>query len=79
VKCANPTCRFPIVLAAFARVPQLEVLVSGVQWPADVDPTAREQRLPDAQFEQLFGMPKPAFNALPLFKRTRLKKDKALF
>jgi hypothetical protein len=72
--CSAALCRSPCPCP-----PQLEMLVSGVRWPADVDPAAREQRLPDAQFEQLFGMRKAAFNALPAFKRSRLKQALGLF
>mmetsp|Transcript_20817 Transcript_20817/g.34031 ORF Transcript_20817/g.34031 Transcript_20817/m.34031 type:complete len:175 (-) Transcript_20817:64-588(-) len=51
-----------------------ESLVSGVAWPADVDPTRREMRLENEKFRQLFQMDKEDFKKLPQFVRIRQKK-----
>ena len=54
-------------------------LQAGVQWPAGIDPTKREQYLRDEEFLTVFGMAKDSFNKFDRFKRIQLKKDKNLF
>jgi len=44
-----------------------------------IDPTRREEYLADADFEQVFGMPRSEFQALPKWKRVARKKDVGLF
>jgi hypothetical protein len=36
----------------------LECLLSGVEWPKNVDPKAREQYLTDEEFQSVFNMSK---------------------
>ncbi|CAE7699545.1 Avil, partial [Symbiodinium microadriaticum] len=57
----------------------LRALVQGVAWPEDVDPTKREEYLSAAEFEEVFGMTKEEFRALPRYVRIRTKKEKLLF
>lgn len=47
--------------------------------PDDVNPTQKEQYLSDADFSTTFSMDRDAFNKLPTWKRTNLKKAKNLF
>ncbi len=48
-------------------------------FPAGVEKTKRETYLADEEFEQLFGMDKAAFAALPGWKRNAAKKKHKLF
>ena len=58
----------------------LGCLVSSVAWPEDdVDPSRREQSLHEDEFLELFKMDKPAFNKLPGWKQTTLRKGADLF
>ena len=43
------------------------------------DPARREQHLARAEFEALFGMTVDAFNKLPAWKQTTLRKKHDLF
>ena len=56
-----------------------ERLVSGVEWPAGVDPRNRDRHLSASDFERIFGMTRGAFDALPGWRRQRLKKQHKLF
>ena len=47
--------------------------------PRRVDPTRREQYLPDDEFERVLGSPRSVFNEMPAWKRTSIKRDKGLF
>uniref|UniRef100_A0A8B9MJT5 Villin-1 n=1 Tax=Accipiter nisus TaxID=211598 RepID=A0A8B9MJT5_9AVES len=59
----------------------LDVLVntSAEDLPRGVDPSRKEYYLSDQDFEAVFGMSRPAFSKLPLWKQQNLKKDKGLF
>lgn len=56
-----------------------EALVGGIEWPAGIDVTNRESYLSNRDFESQFKMTKAAYEALPRFKRVRLKKELLLF
>jgi hypothetical protein len=47
--------------------------------PEGVKPHMKEKHLADATFEQIFGMNKEAFAALPVWKQQRAKKKVGLF
>jgi hypothetical protein len=57
----------------------VEVLRQGSIWPAEVDPTRREEFLSPADFFTVFKMSKDEFACLDKFKRVRIKKDVMLF
>lgn len=57
----------------------LEALLTGVTWPAKVDPSRREEHLSPEEFSQIFHMDKAEFAKLPQHVRTRMKKEKHLF
>jgi Villin headpiece domain len=57
----------------------LEALLTGVTWPAKVDPSRREEHLSPAEFFKVFHMDKTEFSKLAHHVRTRLKKEKKLF
>jgi len=58
-------------------------IIKGVSNPADlpkgVDPLNKEQSLTREEFEEVFGLSKTEFTALPEWKRKSLKKAKQLF
>ena len=56
-----------------------EMLIQGVVWPTDVDPTKREQYLSNEDFHQIFDISKTDFKALRHHVQIRLKKEKSLF
>lgn len=45
----------------------------------DVDPSMKEQYLSEQEFQQIFGMAKSAFNQMPNWKRSNLKKEKNMY
>ena len=51
----------------------LYMLMTGMQWPADVDPAHRDQYLSNNEFEAIFGMTRAAFGDLPQWKGRQLK------
>lgn len=51
----------------------------GKQWPANVNPSAREQFLSPEDFLKVFNMTKEEFNNEAKFVRLRMKKDVGLF
>lgn len=53
--------------------------LKGANFPDGVDPTHKEQYLTDDVFQSLFGMSKADFNAQPLWKRKKQKKEHQLF
>ena len=55
----------------------VEALRAGI--PEGVDPKRKQDYLSDAQFEEVFGMNRDAFNALKEWKQKDLKKAKGLF
>jgi Villin headpiece domain len=57
----------------------LEALLTGVTWPAKVDPSRREEFLSPEEFSKVFHMDKIEFSKLAHHVRTRLKKEKKLF
>ncbi|XP_009703848.1 PREDICTED: villin-1-like, partial [Cariama cristata] len=59
----------------------LHVLVntSAEDLPRGVDPSRKEYYLSNEDFQAVFGMSRPAFSTLPLWKQQKLKKDKGLF
>ncbi|XP_009075951.1 PREDICTED: villin-1-like [Acanthisitta chloris] len=59
----------------------VDVLVntSAEDLPQGVDPSRKEAHLSDKDFQAVFGMSRPAFGNLPLWKQQKLKKDKGLF
>ncbi|KAM6398335.1 villin-1 [Pluvialis apricaria] len=59
----------------------LHVLVntSAEDLPRGVDPSRKECHLSDQDFQATFGMSRPAFGNLPLWKQQKLKKEKGLF
>ena len=57
----------------------LKALQQGVCWPAEVDPTKREQFLSPTEFLTVFKMSKEEFNSKDKFVRMRLKKEHLLF
>ena len=57
----------------------LEALLTGVTWPAKVDPSRREEFLSPEEFFKVFHMDKIEFSKLAHHVRTRLKKEKKLF
>lgn len=54
-------------------------LVADVEWPPDVDAAHREQHLSEADFQEVFGVSRGAFEKLSAWKRLQLKKAKKLF
>ena len=46
---------------------------------ASIDPTKKEEYLSDSDFQEVFGMSKTAFGALPKWKRNAAKKKHGLF
>merc|ERR1711957_878391 len=61
-----------------AAIYPLAVLKESKQ-PDDVDPTAKEQHLNDADFQEAFKMSKDEFAKLPKWKQQTAKKDAGLF
>ncbi|KAM9123109.1 villin-1 [Pangshura tecta] len=59
--------------------PELLVNKSLDDLPEGVDPSRKEEHLARDDFNAIFGMPQPAFAALPLWKQQKLKKEKGLF
>uniref|UniRef100_A0A8C9L2J7 Villin-1 n=1 Tax=Pavo cristatus TaxID=9049 RepID=A0A8C9L2J7_PAVCR len=59
----------------------LDVLVNTAaeDLPRGVDPSRKENHLSDEDFKAVFGMTRPAFANLPLWKQQNLKKEKGLF
>jgi hypothetical protein len=58
----------------------LAALRDGVAWPADVDPSAREEWLGGADWAAAFGgLSLVALRALPGWRRERLKREARLF
>lgn len=47
--------------------------------PEGCDPTRLEIYLEDDDFEAALGVPQSEFERMPLWKQTKLKKDKGLF
>lgn len=47
--------------------------------PEGVNPTKLELYLSDADFEAALGMPKSEFTQMPLWKQTKVKKERLLF
>ncbi|KAJ1412006.1 hypothetical protein B484DRAFT_402451 [Ochromonadaceae sp. CCMP2298] len=68
-----------LVQAAEDGTYPLEALVQGAAWPADVDPSKREQYLSSDAFVQVFRMSKEAFNLQDKIMRMRQKKECKLF
>ncbi|XP_034642317.1 villin-1 [Trachemys scripta elegans] len=64
----------------FQTFPQ-ELLVNKSldELPEGVDPSRKEEHLSSDDFTVVFGMPRNAFAALPLWKQQKLKKEKGLF
>ena len=62
----------------YNKVYSLEVL-KGKEIPQDVDPAKKEAYLSEAQFQEVFGMDKEAFEAMPGWKKETLKKKVGLF
>ena len=50
-----------------------------IPYPADVDPSKREEYLGDGDFMKVFGMTKLEFVKLPTWKKNELKKKAKLF
>ena len=48
-------------------------------WPEGVEPRSRERWLSEEDFQSTFGMDLQAWDMLPQWKRTQMKKQKALF
>jgi len=44
-----------------------------------IDPSRKEQYLPDAEFQQVFGMNKADFEKQPAWKKDQAKKKNNLF
>ena len=57
----------------------LEALLTGVTWPAKVNPSRREEHLSPEDFSKVFHMDKTEFSKLAEYVRIRLKKEKKLF
>lgn len=57
----------------------LRALLQGVEWPAGVDVSKREQYLSAEEFLSVFRITKEQFNALDKYKRMALKKEHKLF
>ena len=56
-----------------------EAVTSGVRWPADINPAAREQHLCAREFLQVVGMNFVQFHALPVWRQAEVKKELKLF
>lgn len=54
-------------------------LVADVEWPPDVDPAHRDRHLSEADFQEVLGVSRGAFEKLPAWKRLQMKKAKKLF
>lgn len=54
-------------------------LVSTVTWPADVDPTHREEYLNDLEFQRVIGLPYHRYHQLPRWRKEQLKREVDLF
>jgi len=54
-------------------------LVTGVQWPQDVEPSQREAYMCEEEFGRIVGMSYTQFSALPAWRKSRLKQDLKLF
>lgn len=57
----------------------VDLLLQGVQWPADVDAAKRESYLSPDNFHGIFGMSKEDFARLSKYERIQLKKQHRLF
>jgi hypothetical protein len=56
-----------------------EALVSGVEWPSDVDPRAREIYMSPAIFERTLGISFAQYSKLPSWRKMELKREFKLF
>jgi len=54
-------------------------LVSGQDYPPDVNPEKREEYLSDEEFEKVMGMNKEEWTKIPTWKQENLKKTAKLF
>ncbi len=68
-----------VVAAGHPRSYAREVLLAGVVWPPDVDPSHREEHLSPQYFEQLFGMGFEQYQQMAVWRRQRAKKELKLF
>ena len=66
-------------LASRHNIYPYRVLQGGVKWPEGIEVTAREMYLSDAEFKEVMGMSKEAYQAMAKHKRDRLKKERNLF
>mmetsp|Transcript_17465 Transcript_17465/g.22754 ORF Transcript_17465/g.22754 Transcript_17465/m.22754 type:complete len:184 (-) Transcript_17465:1411-1962(-) len=57
----------------------IEQLKTGATFPDNIDPTQREKYLADSEFEQVLGLSRADYYALPRWKRDSKKKSVGLF
>lgn len=79
---SEPQIPCPLQLASVEGKPvsyPYQVLVFGVKWPAEVNPTIRERYLSEDEFRQVFNMPFDDFQQMRQWRQLLFKKQHSLF